>query len=176
MSKLVSFWADVDASDSFYGDAAAKLVKRSETLEQDLFVQAFYGFEGYLEATRFKPTFILDCLERFGPVVWIDADSALVKPVDVDGEVPAFVFERGKPLGHLHFWPDNELSRSVLEAWIEKCVDWPGGDHTAMIEVLASFDVEWGVLPDGLAVYRLSSTKVKARDLSGLPPDWKFVV
>lgn len=177
--KAVSFYTDQEDSDGFYAKAAKSLEAEAEWLGQELEVEELAGEFEYLEATRAKPGYILRKLEETGgPVVWIDADCHLHKAIDFRSRSILFPLtsDGEKPSDHVHYWPNTTVAKKVLKAWAEKCKDWPGGDHTALVAVLEELAPAWKPFPTGYVSNGRSATPSKKRGKAGLPQGWGVAI
>jgi hypothetical protein len=79
-SLIVSFYTN----DWKYIEFSKRLVEDCHRLKLDNYVVELPTTGSYYHNCRMKPTYILECLEKFQrPLLWIDVDGSLVKYPDI---------------------------------------------------------------------------------------------
>lgn len=106
------------------------------------------------EACLYRPQWILDRLDKFGPLLWFDVDGDLLAPIDIareDWDVasvrnPAFWRERNPQnqitAGIIGF-NDTPRARDFLREWAYLCSMWrPGtfGSHRRLCQARHTVD------------------------------------
>jgi hypothetical protein len=167
VALITSFYSDPAGSERFRGYA--------RRLEADLkAIGAAYEIGevthcgSWLRTCRAKPRYLESVLERVArPIVWVDADSRVYKPLPelgpatYDVAAPASTLS---PIGRVRFHVEAALiylnhtpgAREFLSRWRTKCesLDWPVGDHCHFLctweELEASGGVKLLKLPPGV--------------------------
>jgi len=97
-----------------------------------------------MEARRFKPTIILDWMEKVGsPVSWVDVDSEVLEyPAELDGWAGGDI-RACKPEGSYRWWSNcisfssSKKSVETLERWQELLADrdWPLDEEALLASI-----------------------------------------
>lgn len=174
---LVAFWGDSEGTGEFYESASKRLVRACEDYRVPYLIEhAPEASEGYLAATRFKPTFLKRAMAQVdGPVLYTDVDSILMAgPVfDRAPETPRYALTAtGHPAGHLFYLPQVDHVHELIDEWIEKCEGWPGGDHSALAEIFPAYRDRWMpfIRTDWLS-FTISQTVSKSEEIRSLLND-----
>ena len=133
MKPLIISFATDPPDSSFYRKAAVNLKAQCDAHGMECVIETMRG-DSWLANTRRKPAFILEhLLDLKGPVLWVDVDSRLCRPIDLDPPalcdigVCKFNDAREKFLiygvGTLLF-RYTALSIELLEEWA-MCCSWP---------------------------------------------------
>jgi hypothetical protein len=128
----------------------------------------------WLSVARRKPAFIREMLDRLkGPVLWLDCDCDVLRAPDfkVDGEWGVCLRGDGSPHSFVHYVPNSERSRRIIELWLSKLDSSPYlGDHSAFQSIIGK--ISYGVIPRGYFSLGLSKTPSKLEHLNRMkrPP------
>lgn len=136
---------------------------------------------GWIKNCAYKPTFLLEMLDKFPtrPVIWIDADAIVLQPPDsllgpVDFDVSLRFFNNSRSqtetISSFVYFANNDRVRALLRAWERLGVERPGAtDQETLAEALK--------LVPGLKVSALPPIYNKIFDERGWPrSDEPFVV
>ena len=120
---IVSFYTD----DWLYPTHARQLRAECNRLGLDSHIERRPSAGGYLENTCQKPTFLLECLERFQrPVLWIDVDGSIRRLPDHFRERGWDMQARRMPpvrprtwhVGTM-YWEPTDVALAFIRRWIE---------------------------------------------------------
>ena len=80
---LISFYSDIEDR-TYYSDNADRIIKECESLSIPYHIKEKESLGSYQLNCLSKPQFILDTMEELNrPVLWMDIDSKLHKPLDI---------------------------------------------------------------------------------------------
>lgn len=153
--KLISFYSDPDPK-KYYSKHAKRFVKECKKYGFDYYVEEVPNKGDYFKNSRFKPTFILKCLEKFKmPVIWVDIDSYIKEKPDLSELKDIdFAAVQRKPNGkvshtifaHVLFFNNTNMSVKLLRRWVSaannKAFDaqFVGtGDHELLVPMYESW-------------------------------------
>jgi len=124
---IVSFFTP----DWQYAQHADRLRAECMALGLDSYIERRPSAGGYLENCCQKPTFLLECLERFRrPVLWIDVDGSILRTPDFFTE-PGWDFQaRRMPatrprtwhVGTM-YWAPTDAALAFVREWIARTGD-----------------------------------------------------
>jgi len=150
---IISFYTN----DWCYPEHAARLRSECNSLSIEFYVKEMESTRDYIKNTAIKPFFIRDTLTKFRrPVVWIDVDAIILKPLDLD--------ITGHDIGACRHM-DSRLKRqwavatlcfnytesalNFLDTWCEQARS--GTDENA-------FELSWQQLKDSVKIQELPPT------------------
>lgn len=123
-----------------YYTANSSYVNLVKRLERSClsFDYQFYSCEhhnngSWLKNVIVKPSFILRCLDQFGPIIWIDADAVIRQRLSLlENEWTNFDFACFKESktnfnSSVTFWKDTTAARRLLIEWLDRSNSDPEG-------------------------------------------------
>lgn len=155
--KIISYFCDVDEGSTYYSEHAKFFVKNMQKLQANYYVEEIHSKGSYRNNCLYKPHFILKCMEEFKcPIIWIDIDSYVHRPLDMFAKANADVIfvansinEKGKfiPKASPIYLNQTEKSFNFIKQWIEKCDFYLKNekkffDHEVMLEVLDEIELD----------------------------------
>jgi hypothetical protein len=108
--KIISFWYDCDSAKSnYYEKCYNNLKKQLNYYNYDFYIENIQIDNPNYKTINFhKPYFIKKCLAEFQqPVLWIDIDCQILKPIDelktIDCDVGLFMRDKRYDYGQSHY-------------------------------------------------------------------------
>lgn len=141
---IVSFYT----KDWKYPQHAQRLKKECEALGLEYMIEERPSKGGYIQNCCIKPFFILDCLKKGRPVLWIDVDGSILQKPDFFLD-HSFDFQARKMpetrrrtwhVGTMYFNPTAKTLKFV-QAWCENTGDMT--DESSLDQTFKSKD--WGL-------------------------------
>jgi hypothetical protein len=138
-------------TDNGYAEEAAQLIETLDRFGLPHHVAPIGPSTGWARDCNRKPEFLRSCLDRFGPVVWLDADARVIRePIllrGIDADFAAH-WRHGEELlsGTMYFGPGAEM---LLDVWSIRCAAMPGAmDQRNLADAIATVpDVRMVRLP-----------------------------
>lgn len=127
---------------TFYKDLAKRFIESLKKYEVTYYVEGVPNLNDWYRNTNYKPSFLLNMLEKFPDknVIWIDCDAELLwYPMlfdSLDCDIAAHEFDRGLYQIRRKDWPkellsgtlflrNNERVRNIVEKWARECKNNP---------------------------------------------------
>lgn len=136
MRPLIATFA---TTDPHYQAHAERLGRQAADLNLSCFIERLAPWtDNKRAACCYRPRWILNQIDRLGPLLWFDVDGDILAPIEIpDGfdvglaENPPF-WRRKCPentvTAGLMFFNDTDGSRGFLERWAELCEQWKPGE------------------------------------------------
>jgi|TARA_Y100000034_G_scaffold136704_1_gene215044 hypothetical protein len=130
-TPLISFYSDIEET-TYYSEHASRIIKECEELEIPYDIQKKESLGSYQLNCLSKPQYILDKMEELNcPVLWMDIDSKIHKPLDIyddfDESVDVIVATANGRLSGMKASPlyfgNTEKSKEFIKAWISTTKD-----------------------------------------------------
>lgn len=136
--KIVTF----ATTDPHYSGFADRFAARMKELGLDHRVDRFAPFPSPRMACLTVPAYVEKMLDLHGPVLWVDVDTDVVAPIEIDladhdvgfAENPAKWLKQNPNntvAAAVVAWNDTPRARVVLAAWRRQCEAWREGEFGA---------------------------------------------
>jgi len=128
MTLLVSYWTEGTG----YEEEAKGLAESCEKQKVPFRIESVPNLGSWIRNTQYKPTFLLEVMEeRREPLLWVDADARIQKPLDLsflgDDHDFAAHWKRGHELLSGTLWFNfTAPAIELLGAWKDACAAHDG--------------------------------------------------